>query len=210
MADWPTIASLATAGGTLVLAVATFASVRSANRSAAVAEHSLQLNLRPVLVASRPEDPTEKVPFVDGRLFKLAPASALMEEQDGVVYLALALRNVGAGLAVLDGWYPRTGRVGTDVDHARLDDFTMLRRDLYVPAQDTGYWHGALRDPADPMHQLLSRTVENEDALTIELLYGDLDGAQRLITRFVITRRESGRFLCAATRHWTLDGPPAP
>jgi hypothetical protein len=30
MADWGTIASLATAGGTLVLAVATFSSVRSA------------------------------------------------------------------------------------------------------------------------------------------------------------------------------------
>ena len=33
MTDWTTIASLATAGGTLVLALATFASVRSANRS---------------------------------------------------------------------------------------------------------------------------------------------------------------------------------
>ncbi|HEV7804743.1 MAG TPA: hypothetical protein VGO80_02910 [Solirubrobacteraceae bacterium] len=29
MANWPTIASLATAGGTLVLAVATFSSVRA-------------------------------------------------------------------------------------------------------------------------------------------------------------------------------------
>ena len=37
MADWVTISSLATAGGTLVLAVATFSSVRSANRSARVA-----------------------------------------------------------------------------------------------------------------------------------------------------------------------------
>ena len=34
MADWATISSLATAGGTLVLAVATFAAVRSSNRSA--------------------------------------------------------------------------------------------------------------------------------------------------------------------------------
>ena len=34
MADWVTISSLATVSGTLVLAVATFASVRSANRAA--------------------------------------------------------------------------------------------------------------------------------------------------------------------------------
>ena len=38
MADWQTISSLATAGGTLVLAVATFSAVRSANRSARIAE----------------------------------------------------------------------------------------------------------------------------------------------------------------------------
>lgn len=41
MAHWATISSLATAGGTLVLAVATFSSVRSANRAARVAEKSL-------------------------------------------------------------------------------------------------------------------------------------------------------------------------
>jgi hypothetical protein len=41
--DWATIASLATAGGTLVLAVSTFASVKSANRRArlAVLAHAL-------------------------------------------------------------------------------------------------------------------------------------------------------------------------
>ena len=46
MTDWVTISSLATAGGTLVLAVATFSSVRSANRSARVAERSLLAGLR--------------------------------------------------------------------------------------------------------------------------------------------------------------------
>jgi len=47
--DWPTISSLATAGGTLVLGVATFASVRSGNRAARTAERALQVGLRPVL-----------------------------------------------------------------------------------------------------------------------------------------------------------------
>ena len=49
MTDWATISSLATAGGTLVLAVATFASVRSSNRTARLAELSLQeFGLTPV------------------------------------------------------------------------------------------------------------------------------------------------------------------
>ncbi len=51
--DWATIASLATAGGTLVLAVSTFASVRSANRAARAAERSLMVGLQPLLVPSR-------------------------------------------------------------------------------------------------------------------------------------------------------------
>ena len=45
--NWETVSSLATGAGTLVLVIATFASVRSANRAARVAEQSLMENLRP-------------------------------------------------------------------------------------------------------------------------------------------------------------------
>jgi hypothetical protein len=65
MADWVTISSLATAGGTLVLAVATFSSVKSANRSARVAERSLLAGVRPVLIPSREDDPVQHVRFGD-------------------------------------------------------------------------------------------------------------------------------------------------
>ena len=70
MADWSTISSLATAGGTLILALATFSSVRSANRSARVAESALQLNLRPLLFPSHDTDRTERI-----RVVKVAGAS---------------------------------------------------------------------------------------------------------------------------------------
>ena len=53
--DWTTISSLATAFGTLVLAVATFVSVRSSNQSARTAERALDVGLRPVLFPSRLE-----------------------------------------------------------------------------------------------------------------------------------------------------------
>jgi hypothetical protein len=58
--DWATFASLATAFGTLVLAVATFASIRSANRSARIAQQALAVNLRPLLIASRLTDPRRR------------------------------------------------------------------------------------------------------------------------------------------------------
>jgi hypothetical protein len=47
MADWVRISALATASGNLLLAVATFASVRSANRAARVAEQAFLMDQRP-------------------------------------------------------------------------------------------------------------------------------------------------------------------
>ena len=59
--DWETTSALATGVGTLVLAGATFASVRSANRTARITERTLQAELRPLLLPSRARDVEEKV-----------------------------------------------------------------------------------------------------------------------------------------------------
>lgn len=57
MTDWATTASLATAGGTLILAIATFGSTHSANRAARTAERAMLAGLRPLLLTSRLQDP---------------------------------------------------------------------------------------------------------------------------------------------------------
>src|SRR5438477_8087178 len=88
MADWVTISSLATAGGTLVLAGATFASVRSANRASRVAERSLLAGLRPLLMPSRLEDPPQKIGFVDGKWLHVPGSCGAAETSDEAVYLA--------------------------------------------------------------------------------------------------------------------------
>ena len=80
--DWTTVADLSTGFGTLVLAVATFASVRSANRTARLTERSLQADLRPLLLPSRFQDVDEKVGFADGRWFKI-PGGRGFAEVDG-------------------------------------------------------------------------------------------------------------------------------
>src|SRR5258706_10643785 len=101
--DWGTIASLATAGGTLVLAVSTFASVRSANRAARVAERSLMVGLQPLLVPSRLQDPEQKVSWIDFKHVVL-PGGTGSAEVDGAsdtVYLAMSGRNAGNGIAVM-------------------------------------------------------------------------------------------------------------
>jgi len=98
MTDW---AAWGTSIGTLVLAGATFAAVRSSNRSARIAERSLLAGLRPVLTTPRRDDPAVEVQFADGRVFDTGWGDALVRRDNGVIYLALQLRNGGAGVAHL-------------------------------------------------------------------------------------------------------------
>ena len=107
--DWTTISSLATAVGTLVLAVATFSAVRSSSRSARIAEVALQEQRRPVLAPSRLEDPKQKIMFFGGHWVSASGGRAAVEHIDGIVYLAISLRNVGSGIAVCQGWVVRSG-----------------------------------------------------------------------------------------------------
>lgn len=86
MIDWVSISSLATAGGTLVLAVATFASVRSGNRTARAAERSLLSGLRPLLVPSRLADADEKVHFQDEKWVHIPGGGGVAEVSDDAVY----------------------------------------------------------------------------------------------------------------------------
>src|SRR5438445_11359630 len=105
VADWVTISALATAGGTLVLAGATYGSVRSANRAARAAEQSLLATLRPLLIPSKLEDPQQKITFVEGKWVVASGGGGVAEVGDGAVYLAMSLRNAGTGIAVLHGWH---------------------------------------------------------------------------------------------------------
>jgi hypothetical protein len=106
--DW---ASWGTAVGTLVLAAATFASVRSGNRAGRNAERALQAGLRPVLFASRPHETVQKVRWGDGHWAALPSGRAVLEEIDGVIYMAMSLLNVGSGIAVILGWRLDTGQI---------------------------------------------------------------------------------------------------
>ncbi len=210
-ADWATIATFATAIGTLVLAVATFAAVRSANRSARIAEASYLVNLRPVLVTSRLQDPVQKMRWVDDRWTAVEGAQSSVELVDGRIYLALSLRNVGSGLAVIFGWSVITGLAGPDIVHTDPERFRMQTRDLYTAPGDIGFWQGAIREPDDPDYPGLSRAIRDCAPFTIELLYGDHEGGQRTISRFGLTpnRKPDGatRWFPSVSRHWYLDRP---
>ncbi len=209
MADTGTIASLATAGGTLVLALATFSSTRSANRAAHISELALQTQLRPVLFTAHSDDPPQKVTWIDDHHVVLRGGLAAVQEQEGVIYLALPLRNVGAGLAVLHGWRIWPGRPSTE-SPSELDAFRRQGLDLYVPPGDFGFWQGALRDPDDHLREQLREAIIEHRSIGVELLYGDHEGGQRTVTLFNLTPREHPEeeewlWSSRPVRHWNID-----
>jgi hypothetical protein len=211
VADWVTISALSTAGGTLALAGVTLASVRSANRAARVAEQSLLAAQRPLLVTSRVGDPAQKVGFQDDIWFLIEGGQGAARASDAAAYFAIAIRNVGTGIAVLHGWhlYPEI-QLGADVGATPLEEFTMLTRDLYVAPGDVGFWQGAFRDPRSQTYRQARAAVEAPQRMSIDVLYGDFEGGQRVITRFLLTPRENEdgvRWLASVGRHWNVDRP---
>jgi hypothetical protein len=207
MADWSTIASLATAGGTLVLAMATFASVRSANRASRTGERALQIGVRPVLVQSRDTDPAEPVMWGDRHWATVAGGHGVVEVVDGNIYLAMLLRNVGSGIAVIQGWSPSAEVLHAADPHTEIDTFRPQTRDLYVPPRDTSFWQGAIRDPSDVAYSALVAVIAARDMLTIDVLYSDHEGGQRTVSRFALIAPagDSTDWVCSVNRHWNLD-----
>jgi hypothetical protein len=127
------------------------------------------------------------------------------EATDEAVYLTLALRNVGTGIAVLHGWRFYAEARRREDPRGELDRFRRLTRDLYVPAGDVGFWQGAFRDPAEPDFAPAYARIEAHEQWTVDLLYGDHEGGQRVITRFGAIPRDDGGWLAVAARYWNLD-----
>lgn len=205
--DWTTISSLATGFGTLVLAIATFSAVKSANRAARVAEEALMVGLRPLLVASRLDDGAQKIFYADGKHEFLEGGRGAAEVDAGNVYLAISLRNAGRGIGVLHGWRFRAGRQPMD-GHPDLSEFHQHSRDIFIAPGDIGFWQAAFRKTdADPQYDEAVEAVQSLEMLTIDVLYGDHEGGQRVVTRFALMPRGDDAWLLSAGRHWNIDRP---
>lgn len=207
--DWVTISGLATAGGTLVLAAATFAAVRASNRSAQLAELALRQQLRPVLVHSQLEDPVQKIMFAGNHWLSAGGSGAGVEHVDGIVYLVLSVRNVGTGIGVIDGWHVWPSFEARTEPHVAPEQFRRQIRDLLIPAGGIGLWQGALRDSSEELHGALAQAVADREGFLIDLLYSDHMRGQPSVTRFSVAPRADDGWLCAATRHWHLDDETA-
>jgi hypothetical protein len=203
-ADWVTISALATAGGTLVLALATFASVRSANRAARVAERSLLAGLRPLLVPSQLEDPPQKVAFMGGTYLTVRGGLATAQVGEDAILMAASLRNVGSGIGVLQAWYFHP-ELAPRAEHPPPEEFTRFTRDIYLAVGAVGFWQGTFRDASSAAFAEARRVLEQRGEWMIDLLYSDAEGGQRIVSRYSMNPVEEG-WLVAAGRHWSVDG----
>jgi hypothetical protein len=212
MTDW---AAWGTSVGTLVLAGATFAAIRSSNRSARIAERSLLAGLQPMLVVAHRDDPVEEVQFADGRVFKAGHGRVLFHHEGNVIYMAVPLRNAGPGIAYLQGYRleaePAPSVQADPLGPARhrrgetapsLSGFAVQQRDLYIAPGENGFWQAALRDPAIPVYAAMQEALRTLGRVTVDLLYGDLEGGQRTITRFVCLPGEAQTWRCDVAHHW--------
>jgi hypothetical protein len=112
--------------------VATFSSVRSANRAARTAERTLLAGLRPLLIPSRLQDEPQKIMWAGRHWAKILGGCASVEVDDDIVYLAMSVRNVGSGIAVMHGWDPVNAMPPDLPPHVPPDEFRQQTRDLYI------------------------------------------------------------------------------
>ena len=154
LAEWGTTV------GTLVLAGATFVSIRSSNRSARIAERALLAGQRPLLVVARREDPAQEVQFADGRVleccrlrrcFSTRMTSSIWRSHCETPEAA-SLQLQGYGLDPEQAHRvpadplrtARHRRGGQAPDSA---SFIPQQRYLYIASGDTGFRQAALRGP---------------------------------------------------------------
>ena len=205
MTDWTTLSAFATGAGTLVLAAATFSSVRSSNRSARIAEHALLASLRPFLVHGRIDDPVEKITWSDEHMAAVGNGRCVVDVgDDDVIYLAVPVRNAGAGLGVIQGWIVHPDPMVGLQDQPALDDFVRQGRDLYIAGGDSGFWQCGLRED-DELRQAMRKVIDARNRFAVSVLYSDSEGGQRTISRFGVGPKGPDTWIASVTRHWNID-----
>ena len=95
--------------------------------------------------------------------------------------------------------------------HADPETFRRQSRDLYVPAGDSGFWQGAIRDTNDASYGPLIEAKHNKGRIMVDLLYGDYEGGQRTIARFTVNTVEDRDLEpyqrdASVVRYWNVDG----
>ncbi len=154
-------------------------------------------------MTSREMDPDQAARFVEGHVVSVPGGGAVVEVADSTVFMAVSLRNVGTGLAVLQGWSMSPGE-RIERTHSPLDEFTHHVRDIFVAPGDHGFWQGAFRDPDSVRFRAVVDAVEAREPLMLDILYSDYEGGQRMITQLAL-RFDGERWKPLVARHFRVE-----
>ena len=69
-----------------------------------------------------------------------------------------------------------------------------------------GFWQAAFRDPDDPERSRVAEAIKARQPVTVDVLYGDYEGGQRMISRFLMqpgTDSADGSCRFRTTGTWT-------
>ena len=196
-----------------MLAGVTVASVRSANRAARVAEQSLLAGQRPLLVASSAEDPAAQGRLSGRRLVQRSGRRGRRKrDRSGRLLRHLGSQrrhrdrrpprlapHPGARARAQRARHPASAR-GLHDPHARPLRRTRRHRllaGLLPRSQERRLPRGSSRGRSAP-------------TIGVDILYGDFEGGQRVISRFMLTAKETDgvvRWYASVGRHWNVDRP---
>ena len=110
---------------------------------------------------------------------------------------------ISRGTRLLESAEPTPSPVGTEPS---LKEFRRQQLDLYIPAGDTGYWQGALRDPEEAGYAEIREAIDDQRGIWIDLLYGDYEGGQRTIVRIGVSPwPETDGQRAYVLRYWNVD-----
>jgi hypothetical protein len=156
---------------------------------------------------SRLDDYRQKVGFMNpGEWLYVDGGRGAARANDDAVLFAGSVRNVGSGIAVLHGWRIFTGsRFEAPTTQPTAEELTRYTRDIFVPAGDVGFWQATFRDATSDGFAAARRAVQEREDIVVDVMYGDLEGGQRTVTRFSLLPAGDDDWLLTAGRVWNID-----
>lgn len=185
---------------TIALAVAT---VTVALLSARQIKH----NLLPIMVPARPDGRKRVARFTLEKHVTIRNADTYAEFDGDGVCLAVCLRNIGSGVAVLKGFdaSPNDSAEPASYDVPSLSRFASALHALYLGPGDAAYLaiFTSLDSSRTDAYEVVQETVPNGASLLLDLVYTDHSGGQLTISRLELEwATDVDRYVAKVARYW--------
>jgi hypothetical protein len=191
---------------TAALALATLLVAVPAAWSALISAQETKRDLLPVIIPAKAHGIKWIVRFTPHKHVVLENFDSYTDEDDQYVYFAVALRNIGAGIAVV---------LGTDASpKADLDDLVpkhvaplsgmrRMARNMYLAKSDAAYLVFWTTSASSGIYKVIYDAVPKRQDIVLDLIYSDQDGRQMTVSRFELSwAMDVNRYVAKIVKHW--------